>query len=225
MDKTKNVAIRKRQQIESANKVMFTWVAAAAVIVGVASVVSVSLYERLTFNQKVINEINTTVGVLRENNSVVEDLKDNVRLRNTDQALLSTPRIGSAQPISVVLDALPSNPNSSALGASLQQKLLQVNGLTIESLTVDPIAGVEDSGDGATDESSSITFKFVVSASANNTAAITSVLDNIERSIRPIDITTLSVERQSDRITLSADGRSFYLPEKKVELKTKEIKP
>src|SRR5690242_6343155 len=117
-----NVAIRKRQQIENAGKTMFLWVAISAAVVGLAGVLSASMFERIAFNQKVINAKNKTVDNLKKDNAAVDELKRNVRVRNTDQALADTPRLDGSEPISVVLDALPSNANSSALGASLQQK-------------------------------------------------------------------------------------------------------
>ena len=48
----KNVALRKRQQIENANRTMFTWVAAAAAVVGISIVISVSLFQTIDFQPK-----------------------------------------------------------------------------------------------------------------------------------------------------------------------------
>ena len=137
MKDTENTAVRKRQQIESTNKMMFMWVAGAAAIVGVALVLCISLFQRLTFNQRVISEKSQTVSNLQHNNEIVEDLRQNSRVLNTNSALLETPRPQGAEPISVVLDALPSQANSSALGASLQKKLL--TGVSIDSLPVESV--------------------------------------------------------------------------------------
>lgn len=228
----KDVAIRKRQQIEKAGRTMFIWVATAAAVVGIAAVLAVSLFQRLVFNQKVINAKNETIAVLRDNNTVVNDLKDNVRVLNTNSALLNTDRSENSEPISVVLDALPSQPNSSALGASLQQKLLNVEGVVIESLTVDPIAGVEDNidtGDTSVSDSETgdneIRFQFTVSTKASKVNALKEVLKRIESSIRAIDIYKLSVEQQNDSISLSVEGRAYFEPEVTVELQKESIKP
>ncbi|HRF28906.1 MAG TPA: hypothetical protein PL051_04725 [Candidatus Saccharibacteria bacterium] len=227
-----DVALRKRQQIEKAGRTMFLWVAAAAAVVGIAAVLAISLFQRLVFNQKVLNAKNETISVLRDNNAVVNDLKDNVRVLNTNSALLNTDRSEGSEPIAVVLDALPSQPNSSALGASLQQKLLDVDGVVIEALTVTPIAGVEDTidtGDNASTDSDTgdneIRFQFTVSTKANKASALKEVLKRIERSIRAIDIYQLSVEQQNDSISLSVEGRAFFEPEVTVELKKESIKP
>ncbi len=223
-------ALRKRQQIENANKTMFLWVALAAAIVGISSVLGISMFQRISFKQDVIDSKNTTVGILEKNNKTAATLKNEVRVLNTNQALLDTPRIEGSEPLSVILDALPSNPNSSALGASLQQKLLRVDGVTIESLVVDPISGVEDSSDevaveGEEASESKIMFRFTVSAPAAQESGLSEVLRNIERSIRVINLTSLSVEQQGGggKITMTVEGEAYYKPATTVSLKEKLV--
>jgi hypothetical protein len=225
----KNVALRKRQQIENANKRMFLWVAAAAAILGMSAVLSFSLFERIAFNQRVINEKNKTIGILKDNNEIVDELKKNVRVMNTNQALIDTPRIQNAEPLSVILDALPSRANSLALGASLQQKLISQDGVSIESLTVDPISGAEVSEGSLrlqTDaEDNEIAFQFIVSAGPDQADKLKNILRNLEKSIRAINVTSVITERQTKRITMSVKGLAYYQTEKKVELTEKVIKP
>lgn len=226
--KDKNIALRKRQQIEKAGRTMFIWVAASSAVVGIAAVVSVSLFQQLLFNQKVIHEKNVTVGNLHSNNETANKLKDNVRVLNTNQNLLNTPRLEGAEPISAVLDALPSQPNSLALGASLEQRLLKVDGVNIESLVVDPISGIEGDSSASSSEDlgeGQIGFRFTVTAAESNIDALRGVLRNLEASIRAIDMTSITIERQGTRISLSGQGHAFYLPEKKVELTEKSVQP
>lgn len=227
-DKDKNAALRKRQQIEKAGRTMFIWVAASSAIVGVAAVLSISLFQQLLFNQKVIHEKNVTVGNLRSNNDTVSKLKDNVRVLNTNQNLIDTPRLEGAEPISVVLDALPSQPNSLALGASLEQRLLKVDGVNIESLVVDPISGIEGDSSASSSEGldeNQIGFRFTITADESKIDALREALRNLEASVRAIDMTSITVERQGTRISLTGQGHAFYLPEKKVELSEKSVKP
>lgn len=220
-------ALRKRQQIENANKTMFLWVAGAAALVGIAAVLSVSMFERISFKQEIINEKRATATVLNENNKVADELKEKIRVLNTNQALLSTPRVDGSQPVSVILDALPSAANSSALGASMQQKLLRVDGVTIETLVVDPISGVEDSGDSSSEGSgdNAISFRFTVSAAGGQEAKLQEVLRNLERSIRIVNVTSASLEQQGQggKITMSVEGEAFYQPPTVVELKEKKV--
>ena len=223
-------ALRKRQQIENAGKNMFLWVAGAAALVGICGVLSMSLIERIVFRQNVISAKNETVGNLESNIKVADDLKKQVRVLNTNPALLATPRLENAEPLSVILDALPSNANSSALGASLQQKLLNEGGIAIDSLTVNPIAGVEDNGEsgsigGSEVAEGQIGFQFSVSTASGGADRLKDVLRRLERSVRTIDLTSVTIEQQGNKLTLTAEGVAFYQPATNVELKNKGCRP
>jgi hypothetical protein len=229
-----DVALRKRQQIANANRMMFTWVAIVSAIVGIALVMSLFLLQKAWFNEKVLGEKSKTASTLVHNNEVIEKLKDEIRVLNTNEDLKSAMAAGESEPIQVVLDALPSEANSSALGSSLQEKFLNDPALTIESLNVDPVAGVESQSDSNVQDASAssettgkneITFRFSVSTGVNNASALKSLLQRLERSIRAIDITTMTVETQGTKLVLTVDGNAFYEPAKTVELKDKTVKP
>ncbi|HWV31941.1 MAG TPA: hypothetical protein VN038_19915 [Dyadobacter sp.] len=228
-----DTALRKRQQIANANRMMFIWVAAVSAVVGIAIVASLFLLQKAWFNEKVLAEKSKTAATLTKNNEVINDLKDQVRVLNTNQALKDSMAPNDDQPVQAVLDALPSEANSSALGSSLQEKFLNEPGLTIESLNVDPVAGVENKGDTNVQDASAaastgnnqITFRFSVSTDAGNASGLKNLLQKLERSIRAIDLTSLTIERQGARLLLSVDGHAYYEPAKTVELKDKTVKP
>lgn len=226
--------VRKRQQITKANRTMFVWVAASSVVVGVAVVAAIFMAQQAWFNERVLQEKTKTSSTLSKNLAVVNDLKDQVRLMNTNQALHDSIAPGETQPIQVVLDALPSDANSSALGASLQQKLINDPALRIDAMRVDPVAGVEsDSSLGNTSASSSsssvsnnvIHFSLTVSAASGDVNALHAMLQRFERSVRAIDVTKLTVEGQGTRVAMTVDANAFFEPAKTVELKTKVVKP
>jgi cell division protein FtsB len=223
------VAMRKRTQIARANRVMFLWVSAVSVIVGFGLVGSIFLAQKLFFNEKVLAEKDKTVATLKANNANVAELEAQVRVLDTNQALIDSKAKPTDQPIQAILDALPSDANSLALGASLQNKLLAgINGLTVQSLQVDPVVGVEQLGADATpvDTTSTvgnqITFRFSVSGTADE---LKQALTNLERSIRAIDITSLRIESQGTNQVLTIEARAFYEPAIVVELKDKLVKP
>lgn len=229
---TKEVALRKRQQIAKANRTMFLWVAGVSVIVGFAAVGSIFLTQKLAFNQKVINEKNKTVSILTKNNEAIAELKDNIRLLDTNEGLNSVKAKSDDKALQVVLDALPADANSLALGSSLQAKLIEgIPGLSLESLTMTPVEGVEVSSDSnvqtATPSSSDksdnkITFRLAVSGDAN---ALQQLLDRFERSIRAIDVTNLVLEQTNGKLTMTVDANAFYEPERVIELTDKVVKP
>lgn len=230
---SQDTALRKRQQIANANRMMFMWVAGVSAIVGIAIVASIFLLQKAWFNEKVLAEKSKTASTLVKNNEVVSELKDQVRVLNTSQALKDVMLEGETQPVQVVLDALPSEANSSALGASLQEKFLTSEGLTLEALSVDPVQGIESQDDESVQDASTdttnaeniISFNFAVSTPVGNASALKDLLQRLERSIRPITLTSLNVETQGERLVLEVDGHSFYEPAKTVELKTKTVKP
>lgn len=228
---TKEVALRKRQQIAKANRTMFLWVAGVSVIVGFAAVGSIFLVQKLAFNQKVINEKNNTVSILTKNNAAVADLEENIRLLDTNEGLNSAKANPDDKALQVVLEALPADANSLALGSSLQSKLIAgIDGLTFESLNMIPVAGIETPSDSVVQDASAaegatqnqIAFNLVVSGDAT---ALKSLLERFERSIRAIDITNLALEQANGKLTMTIDGHAFYEPARTIELKDKVVKP
>ncbi len=224
--KPNDAAIRKRTQIAKANKTMFIWIALASVLVGVAAVVSLFLVQNLIYKEKVLSEKQATVTTLTANNDVVPELADEVLVLDTNTDLASVKANESDQTLQVILDALPSEANSFALGASLQNKLLVVDGISVESLQVDPVVGVETLTSNRVVRGSSkasaneITFRFTVTGSQE---ALQKVLENLERSIRTIHIETVRIEIQSTGPEMTVEGKAFYEPAKTVELEEEVV--
>ncbi len=238
MEDLKTIGLRKRQQIAKANRTMFLCVTVVSVVVGFAAVISLFLIQRIWFGERVLAEKNKTISTLEKNVKAIPDLRANVRLLDTDQGLKDTRLNDDDRPIQSVLDALPADANSTAFGSSLQSKLLSgINGLTLDTIKVDPVIGVETqqaTGTNVVDASNAastpagdntITFSLTVSTAASNPDALREVLLRLEKSIRAIDVRSLSITTQSSRLVLTASGRAFYEPAKTVELKDKVVRP
>src|SRR5680860_1221365 len=152
----KSIALRKRTQITMANRMMFLWVAGVSVVFGFALVGTIFLTQMLLFNERVLQEKDKTVAILKANNDNIQDLESQIRVLDTNQALIDSKAEPDDQAIQVILDALPSDANSLALGASLQNKSLAgIEGLTLNSLQVDPVVGVESlTGDASVENAS-----------------------------------------------------------------------
>ncbi len=224
--------LRKRQQISKANQTMFLSIAGVSVVVGFCLVLMVFLVQRIWFGEKVIAEKNNTASVLQKNLDTVNALKDNIRVLNTNEDLKLTRLNDTDSALQSVLDALPADANSTAMASSLQTKLLSgVAGVTIESLKVDPVSGIEIASDGTTATDSSdptshtIGFSFTVSTDAKNQEGLRQILLNIEKSIRPFNITNLAVEGQGSRIVMTATGVGYYEPAQTVQLTDKVVRP
>lgn len=239
MDKRDTTALRKRAQISKANKTMFVWVACASVVVSVAAVLVVMMVQKGMHNQKAISELNNTVRTLRQNNEVVGELENQVRALGSNEALLKLRASDDDNALQVILDALPAEPNPSALGASLQSKLL--SGVSVESVQITPIedgtldAPVEETTTDASGETESadaseatnapvvgrISFQFSVQGEPDE---LKELLSRLERSIRTIQISHISLESSGGKQVLSVEGEAYYLPAKQIELNNVDIK-
>lgn len=228
--KPNDIAIRKRSQIAKANKTMFIWIAVASALVGSAIVVSFFLAQKVIFNEQLLVLKQTTVSNLDNNNKVASELVSQVQVLDTNQALISSKANENDQAVQVILDSLPSDGNSLALGASLQNKLLAgVPGLiSVESLQVDPIIGLESLAADTTIDASAagaaneITFRLVIKG---NQDSLKTVLQNFERSIRLITIVSLQTEAQSDGQLMTITAKAYYEPAKTIELRTEVKNP
>lgn len=228
----KQGGLRKRQQISHANRMMFVWIAGVSVVVGFCIVLMVFLVQKIWFGEKVIDAKMKTVSTLEQNIKIIPSLNDNVRLLNTNEALKSVRQNDNDSALQPVLDALPADANSTALASSLQTKLLSgVTGVTIDSLNVDPVSGIEVAstdtsvGEGSDPVTGTIGFSFSVSAAKEDREGLRQVLKRLESSIRPFTITSLSVESQGSRIVMTATGVGYYELGQKMKLTDKVIRP
>ena len=222
MEVKKDAAIRKRQMILDSSKKMFFWVAGASVLVGFALVVSWFLVQRIVFMDRVIRAKNETLSVLEKNNKVVPDLKDGIRVLETNEDLMSAKATPAQRTLQVILDALPADSNEYALGASVQSVLLGgAENIELESFAFneDATSASEDSADGV------VQVGFSASISSSDTNSITQLLERLERSIRTIVIDDMQIQKTNDKTSITIQAHAFYMPEKVVELGTKTIKP
>lgn len=226
----KDVALRKRQQIDLSKRTMFIFVAVAAFVSGIALVVSFFLVQQIWFQGRVISQKQATVNTINANLKAVDGLKDNIRLLDTNEALNSVKSSDDSSAVQAVLDALPTEPNADALGASLQVMFVgAIDGLAIESLSVSDLSdegALSASGSGSesepTDPNLGIGFSMRVSGSAEQLKAL---LARFERSIRVIKIDSLSVEASKDSLTMDIQGLAYYQPAYDVKIDKKVIKP
>lgn len=226
----KNPAFRKRTQIMKANRTMFLWVAAVSVVFGVALVGIIFIVQMLLFNERVLEEKSKTIATLKVNNENIIELESQIRVLDTNQSLISLKARSDDQAIQVILDALPSEANSPALGSSLQEKLLaNIPGLELNSIKIDPVVGVEYlqdtdsmiSADPITDTQNNITFNFSVTG---DEIALKKALQNLENSIRTINVVSVMIESQEDKRVMTVNGQAFYEPVRIVELTDKVVK-
>ncbi len=222
----KEVALRKRQQIDSSKRTMFMAVAAVALVSGVALVVSFFLVQQIIFHGKIVAAKQETIDTIKSNIAVIDELKDNVRVLDTNEALNSVRSSEGSTALQVILDALPSESNADALGASLQIRFAgEVSGLKVDSLVVtasdgeDSLVSGDSEGGGS---SSSIGFMMSVSGSAD---MLKEFLARLERSIRVFELSSIDMRTSSDGLSMNIIGQAYYEPGRNIELGTKVVKP
>lgn len=209
-------SMKKRQVIANSNRTMFVWIAVMSAVVGVCAVVGYFLVQQIIFKTNVTKALDATASTLHENNSNAQTLIDNVRVLETNEALNSAKSQPEEKALQVVLDALPADANTLALGASLQQKLLVgIDGITVDSLSVSPI--------DATGVDGQLPFTLTVRSSDAN--ALKDLLRKFERSIRIIDIDSFSLEKGDSDYTMSVQAHAYYQSAKEVKLTDKVVRP
>lgn len=218
MPADKDVTIRKRQQIDSSKKTMFLSVAGVAFVVGICLVVSFFLAKQIIFHTKVISQKQSTISTLNSNISNIKELEKNIRALEAHDGLNVVKVNEQGNALQSVLDALPTEPNADALGASLQRNFVgAVGGLTLDSLTVD--AANQEGGDSA---EGAISFSLTVTGSPDK---MKELLVRFERSIRVIDVTSAELQAGENNLSLVIRGKAYYEPAQSVELETKVVKP
>lgn len=214
----------KQRAIDKSKRTMFVWIAVMSAIIGVCAVVAIFLIQFIIYKAHVVSQVQETASTLHQNNKVASELINNVVALNANTALGQTKAYDDEEPLSVVLDALPADYNSLALGSSLQQKLLSgIDGLTIDSIVVDNGASGDTSSDDGSIETDGSTVPVSIQVSATNITAVQEMLQRFERSIRVIDVDSFTLETTDTGYNVSIEAHAYYQPEKDVQLTEKTI--
>lgn len=227
-------SLKKLQQISQQNKIMFLWIAGASVVVGISLVLTLFLVQKIAYKDKVLAEMDKTSSQLDKNIKNIKGLRENISKLNSNEALASTKLEETDKAIQSILDAMPAKGNPAALASSLEKNLLLgIPGITIEAIGVqaessDTAAASSTSNSATTvvaDQTGEISFTFTVKTDSMNNKPLQDVLEKIEKSIRPINITNITISSQDDKLTMTVDGVSYYKIAQKVELIDKVVKP
>lgn len=224
MDVKQLTGLKKRQQIASANKLIFLWVIGAAVAISICGVAMQFLFRQAAFNQKIISEKSKTQAVLARNVTNAKALKSKIQNLLADDNLARVKASPDDTTLKVVLDALPTTDDKAALASSLQQQILPKSGSVLTALTtISQTSGITDPNAVApAGGAQTATFDFGTTGSYDQ---VKNMLLDLERTIRPMNVTTLSLQGSDNALTTTVQGVTYYLPERTVELGKKTIKP
>ncbi len=215
----------KRVQIDKAQATTIG-IIAGAVFISVFSLVSAkSLWSQRTYQARVIDRKDKADKQLQKNVEAVEDLEVSYKefVGRSENVLKGNPT-GQGEKdgdnARIILDALPSKYDFPALTASLEKIL------TEKSFKITGLTGTDDEVAQSKAEASSdpkpvdMPFQFDVEG---NYSSAQELLTTMEKSIRPLQIQKLTLSGGNDKMKLLLDGKTFYQPEKSLEIKTEVV--
>ncbi len=229
MDSKPLTGVRKRQQIENANKQMLIWVAMSAAIVTICAMAGVNLVKHIAYQNKVIGEISKTDSTLKSNVENIPKLMENINALQTNENLLNLRADARDTAFNVVIDALPTVDDMTVLGSSLQDKLFAGNSVMLSAF--DPSIGTVDAtADDATKEKASLVYPAVAQLSfsfslVGDYDSIQAALSSIEKSIRPITITGIKVQGSEGNLKIDITASTYYIPKANYSLGSMSVLP
>ena len=133
--------VRRQHAATKTRRTVLVWVAAAGVVLGI-SLVALGFVVRVgLFHHTVLAHKHATARTIHKNAQALGNLRTNMNLLSTSPDLKKVRSSDSAPGVQTILDAMPADENRLALGASLQKKVFNVPGLTVDALSVDPPGG------------------------------------------------------------------------------------
>jgi hypothetical protein len=215
--------------INKAGSSTVVMVAISTVIVVFCLVSVKALLAQGAYQRRVVNAKHETVDKLKKNLASAKTLSDqyatfvstspNIIGGNGSVPNDATPPDGKNNRI--VLDALPTDYDFPALISSLT-KLLQ-----LDSINNANVSGTDQSASLATGSASPatpITITQIPISGESSPAGVTKLLKDIERSVRPFDVTTLQLSFNGTSTTVGLTMNTYYQPAKKVTIGVKVVK-
>lgn len=212
---------KKRAQIQLAEKNIFVWLSASAVIVSICLVATQFLVREMMFNNKVISAKANTNKTLVKNIENAKTLQTNLDKLIADKGLASVGQqaagsTAKASNLKVILDALPVEPDATGFANSLQTVVLPKSGATITELPT----SFDTQGEVSEDSKAPQMMAFRTSFEGNY-ETVSKTLGDISRVIRPIHVNTMTLKSGDNKsLKVSIEGNTYYLPHKTISVKT-----
>ncbi|MBB1562559.1 hypothetical protein HG440_003055 [Candidatus Saccharibacteria bacterium] len=211
--------VRRQHAATKTRRTVLVWVAAAGVVLGI-SLVALGFVVRIgLFHHTVLAHKHATARTIHKNAQALGNLRTNMNLLSTSPDLKKVRSSDSAPGVQTILDAMPADENRLALGASLQKKVFNVPGLTVDALSVDP-----PGGEASEQPSAGGLGQIAFSASISGTPEVVrQALTRAESSIRPLSIHTMNGVASGQSVTVQLSGVTYYYPPADVSLRVKTI--
>ena len=207
---------KKRELIGKANSRMLIYIGIAGAVFGFSLVVSINLIKQMNYKGRVISARSTANKQLEANIKSVDKLIQSYESFNSaSESVLGT----ADENAKVVLDALPSRYDFPALALSLE-RVMTLSGLKdINIGGSDAEATAEQSS-----ASPSVVEIPVTLTGTGNYQNIQQLLTNLDKSIRPIKISNITLSGSDNDVTVTITGVTYYQPKKTLEIQKEEVK-
>jgi hypothetical protein len=216
----------KRTLITKANSTIVAITAGACFVVVFSIVASTTLVKQLSYQIRVIDAKKTALHNLKTDIAAVDTLAKSYQAftGTTQNTIGGDPNGQGGQDgnnAKIIIDALPSSYDFPALATSLE-KILTNQGVVIQS-----IGGIDDALSQINNQSSSkpssqpMPFNLTV---AGNYDSMRKVVTAFERSIRPIQVQTITFSGSQDKLTMAVTAQTYFQPAKNLDIKTEVVK-
>lgn len=220
----------KHLQVDKANQTMLIVIASASIISAFCLMSTKALLNQSSYQRRVLAAKHTAVKQLKSNISAVNTLVTQYNIFES-----ANPNIiggqGGTKPgngindgdnARIVLDALPSQYDFPALISSVEKIVTNAH------ISTQGISGTDQgqaTTPSATDKANlqPITLNFSLNTQSDYSGAQTLIKD-LERSIRPIDITNIQLSGSAASMNLTVTANTYYQPAKSLTISQKEIK-
>ncbi len=215
----------KRVQIDKTMATIVLVVSAAAVVSAFSLVSIKALISQHSYQSRVIAQQKVALRVAKADVTAAKDLSTTYSAFNGAPINYIGGSLTGVGPqdgdnSKIILDALPRKYDFPAVITSLE-KLAKDRGFKIDSLSGTDDVTLSDSVASATPVSVEMPFQLAVTGSYTSVQDLVGVLD---RSIRPISISTLQLSGGESNISIVISAKTYYQPAKTLKIVTKVVK-
>jgi hypothetical protein len=220
--------------IDKANNMMFAIVAVASLVVVFSLLSAKALLSQSSFQHKVLKAKNTAISQLKSNIDAANTLKTQYDVfEKGDPNIIggqggtnsSSTGPSDGDNARIVLDALPDKYDFPALTSSVEKIVnndhVAVQGITgtdNTGLTTSPTSPTATSG-----QSQAQTMAVSIAAQTDYTTSLT-LMKDLERSIRPFDVTNLQIQGSSSNLSITIQANTYYQPGITLQIGSQELK-
>jgi hypothetical protein len=225
---TKEPATSKKRILIDKNNATMVIVIAVMAFVTVFSVISCrALLGQRSYKARVIKEQKIALNQLKLNNDAAAKLENSYKAFVSSQENVIKGTISGTGPndgdnAKIILDALPSKYDFPAVATTLEKIL------TSQNFEIEEIAGTDDEINQSIPLAANtklapieIPFSFSVTGSFDSAQVL---MDTLQRSIRPIKVSSLSLKGSDSKLLIVVSATTFYQPEKAISITTKVVK-